>query len=157
MSTKLPTYPDPAPVAEPLTVLLESATRSVLRSLTARLAACGFDGVTPSHLVLFGNLDCGTTHAARIATRMGVSRQATSKTLRELQDLGLVRLDDDPDRGNQKLVILTDLGMQLAQAARRELALIEAALAVDLGPEAVLILRRALVRAGVGPGEGPAG
>ena len=86
---------------------------------------------------------------------MGVSRQAISKTLRELQDLGLVRLADDPDRGNQKLVILTDLGMQLARTARRELAAIEAALAADLGPDAVVTLRRVLARAGAGPGDAP--
>lgn len=127
-----------------MTVLLEAASRSVLRSLITRLRACGYARITDPHLVLFGNLDCGATHAAQIAQRMQVSRQAISKTLRELQDLGFVRLEDDPDRRNQKLVVMTDMGLQLALDARDELRKIEAAIAKDIGPNAMASLRSAL-------------
>lgn len=133
-----------APLPEPLTVLLESASQSVLRDLVERLRARGHASVSAPHLVLFGNLDCGATHAARIAQRMGVSRQAISKTLRELQDLGFVSLEDDPKRRNQKLVVMTDRGMRLATDAREELAAIEGALAERIGADAMQALRRAL-------------
>jgi len=144
MSTKFTTKPPFNAVPEPLTVLLEAASRSVLRSLTARLRGCGYAMVTDPHLVLFGNLDCGATHAAQIAQRMQVSRQAVSKTLRELQELGFVRLEDDPERRNQKLVIMTDRGMALALDARQELHAIESALAQEIGPGAMAALRGAL-------------
>jgi len=144
MSTKFTTKPSVNAVPEPLTVLLETASRSVLRNLTARLRGFGYAMVTEPHLVLFGNLECGGTHAAQIAQRMQVSRQAVSKTLRELQGWGFVRLEDDPERRNQKLVIMTDRGMALALDARRELHAIESALAQEIGPDAMAALRGAL-------------
>lgn len=140
MSTKFTNRP------QPLTVLLSVATGAVLSDLRARLLACGYDGITDSHLVLFGHLDCGATHAALIAQRMGVSRQAISKTLREMETLGILRLAPDPDRGNQKLVVMTEAGERLATDARAALAGIEADLATRIGPEAWPALRNALER-----------
>lgn len=140
MSTKLTRSASP----EPISVLLARAAGSVLHHLAAGVRGQGFDGVSEAHLMLFGHLDCGATHAARIAQRMQVSRQAISKTLRELQDLGFVRLADDPDRRNQKLVVMTARGNELAVAARAELARIEAAMGAMIGAGAMAELRRAL-------------
>ena len=117
-----------------------------MHALLARLHACGHDRVTEAHLVLFGNLDCGTTYASAIAQRVRVSRQAISKTLRELQTLGFIRLENDPTRANQKLVVMTTEGMQLANDARRELADIEASLADRIGQENVDRIRGAIDR-----------
>jgi len=100
--------------------------------------------ITEPHLVLFGNLDCGATHAARIAQRMRVSRQAISKSLRELQRLGFIRLEDDPERRNQKLVVMTERGTELALEARGELREIEAEIADHIGASAMEALRLAL-------------
>jgi len=136
-----------------MTVLLQAASQSVLRSLIFHLRECGYDKVTETHLVLFGNLDCGATHAAQIAQRMQVSRQAISKTLRELQVLGFIRLQTDPARQNQKLVVMTAHGMQLASDARRTLRMIEAQLAAELGQETMTALRSALEK-GWGTGSG---
>ncbi len=144
MSTKFTISTATDDLPEPLTILLEAASQSVLKSLIARLRVGGYNDITDPHLVLFGNLDCGATHASQIAQRMQVSRQAISKTLRELQSLGFVRLQDDPARKSQKLVIMTDRGMDLALDARRELGLIEAAIETDIGPQAMACLRRAL-------------
>jgi hypothetical protein len=122
MSTKFPTLPTPVP----LTVLLESATRAVLSRLTQDLRATGHPDVAEPHLILFGNLDCGTTHAAAI-----------SRSLRDMQTMGYLTLSDDPDRGNQKRVTMTPAGMALATAARAALAAIERDLSDQLGPQAV--------------------
>lgn len=144
MSTKFTTSPVANSWPEPLTVLLQAASQSILRDLLARLRARGYPKVTDSHLILFGNLDCGATHAAQIAQRMRVSRQAISKTLRELQSLDLVRMEDDPQRRNQKLVVMTALGMQFATDARGALNDVEAVLADHFGREAVNQLRKSL-------------
>jgi DNA-binding MarR family transcriptional regulator len=142
LSTKFPIKADTQPL--PLTVLLETASRSILHNLVARLRACGHAGVTDPHLVLIGNLDCGATHAAQIAQRLDVSRQAISKTLRELQKMGVIRLENDTMRRNQKVVVMTAMGERLALDARRELAEIEALIANEIGPEAMVALRSAL-------------
>lgn len=144
MSTKFTTLESAEELAEPLTVLLEAASQSVLRSLLERLRTRGYGDVTEPHLILFGNLDCGATHAAQIALRMQVSRQAISKTLRELQALEFLRLQDDPQRRNQKIVMMTDLGMQFATDARSALNEIERALAERYGQDTMKKLREAL-------------
>ena len=144
MSTKFTREAVQVSPPAPLTVLLQTASQWVMHALVARLHACGHDRVTEAHLVLFGNLDCGTTYASAIAQRMRVSRQAISKTLRELQTLGLVRLENDPVRANQKRVVMTTGGMRLATDARRELADIEARLADRIGREASEALRSIL-------------
>ena len=144
MSTKFTSQSDQSSALEPLTVLLQAASQSILHGLIGRLKACGYTDITEPHLILFGNLDCGATHAAQIAQRMQVSRQAISKTLRELQSLGLVRLEDDPARRNQKLVIMTGRGMKLAIDARRSLEEIENLLAEQIGDETMAKLRSAL-------------
>ena len=130
----------------PLSVLLHAAAEDVLRRLRDGLHARGWREVTTPQLVLFGHLDCGATHAALIAQRLGVSRQAISRTLRELETAGLVTLEIDPDRGNRRLVVMTPRGERLALAARAELAAIEAALAERLGAGDAAALRRALER-----------
>jgi len=144
MSTKLSRLDMPEGLPEPLTVLLEAASQCVLQTLVARLRARGYEAITEPHMVLFGNLDCGATHAARIAQRMQVSRQAISKTLRELQELGFLRLEDDPQRRNQKLVVMVERGMQLAIEARGELRRIEAEISDRIGARAMEALRVAL-------------
>lgn len=140
MSTRLTTEAPP----EPISVLLGRASSLVLHHLATGVRGRGFDGITEAHLLLFGHLDCGATHAARIAQRMRVTRQAISKTLRELHGLGFVRLNDDPDRRNQKLVVMTARGNELAIAARAELARIEAVMGARIGAEAMAALRAAL-------------
>ena len=144
MSTKFTTSTEAVPFPEPLTVLLQAASQSILRGLIGRLKACGYDDITEPHLVLFGNLDCGATHAAQIAQRMQVSRQAISKTLRELQTRGWVRLEDDPGRRNQKVVVMTQQGMRLASDARKSLGEIENQLAQHIGEDTMKKLRTAL-------------
>lgn len=144
MSTKFTTSDAQGGFPEPLTVLLEAASQSVLQTLATRLRARGYGAITEPHLVLFGNLDCGATHAAQIAQRMQVSRQAISKTLRELQGRGFLRLEDDPDRRNQKLVVMMERGIQLAFDARGELRSIEAEISDRIGADAMAALRIAL-------------
>lgn len=95
-------------------------------------------------MMLIANLDCGATHASAVAQRMGVSRQAIFRTTRELQALGLLRLETDPGRGNQKLVVMTEEGMRLVRDARAALAEVDAALAARIGPEAAAQLRAVL-------------
>jgi len=91
---------------------------------------------------------------------MQVSRQAISKTLREMQALGFIQLENDHDRRNQKLVVMTNRGLQLAVAARSELREIETAIARRIGAEAIAALRGALEKGWgnpVGPNRGTTG
>ncbi len=144
MSTKFTRPPIPGAIDAPLTVLLQTGGLWVLRGVLSRLRARGFDRITEPHLTLLGNLDCGTTHAAAVADRMGVSRQAIARTLREMEASGYLRLERDPVRQNQKVIVMTPEGEKLALAARAALAETEAVLADRIGSRRLEDLREAL-------------
>ena len=128
----------------PLTVLLQTASHWVMQGLMAALAAKGYTGLTETHLTLLGNLDCGTTHASAVAQRIGLSRQAIYRTIREMEAMSYLELQDDPNRRNQKLVVMTDAGMRLALDARAALAKVEETLGQRVGGKAILALRASL-------------
>lgn len=109
-----------------------------------RLQAQGFDEITEPHLTLLGHLECGTSYAAAVAERMGVSRQAIARTLRDMEMLGYLRLERDPVRQNQKVIVMTDKGGALALAARAALAEVETLLAERIGPARLAHIRDAL-------------
>lgn len=128
----------------PLTVLLQTASRWVMRGLIAELKAKSYTGLTETHLVLLGNLDCGTTHASAVAQRIGLTRQAIYRTVKEMEAMGFLTLQDDPLRRNQKLVLMTTSGMQLALDARQALARLEETISHRIGKEAMAAFRDAL-------------
>ena len=117
----------------PLTVLLQTASQWVMTGLLNALHLQGYADITEPHLILIGNLDCGTTHAAAVAQRMGVSRQAINRTLRELETQGFLRLEEDPVRRNQKIIVITESGVELVTHARRALDELEELLGSRIG------------------------
>ncbi len=144
MSTKFTKRGVPGDIDAPLTVMLHSGAHWILRGVLNRLCAEGFDRITEPHLTLLGNLDCGATHAADVAERMGVTRQAIARTLRELEALGYLGLERDPVRKNQKIIVMTAAGENLALAARAALEDTEAVLEERIGPTRLKGLREAL-------------
>jgi DNA-binding MarR family transcriptional regulator len=93
----------------------------------------GYADLTPAHIAFLANLDCGETHASAIARRMGISRQAVYRTTRELQKLKVLTLEDDPVKGNQKVVRMTPYGTRVVTDARACLAEVEEALRARIG------------------------
>ena len=128
----------------PMTVLLQTAQTWLAHSLDTRLAARGHPPLTEAQTALLSNLDCGSTYASAVAQRMGISRQAVYRTVREMAALGLLELQTDPVKRNQKLIVMTDKANALAIDARAVLAEIETELAARIGPADTAALRRAL-------------
>ncbi len=123
-----------------LPLLLHLAGRRIAEILLHRLAAQA-PGLQAPHLALFSALDCGATHAAAAAQRLGISRQAVARTAREMADLGLLERVEDADARNRNLLRMTAAGEALARDGRRILADLEAGLGDLAGP-----LRAALDR-----------
>jgi DNA-binding MarR family transcriptional regulator len=129
----------------PLTLLVQAFDRRLGEALLDRLRP-DFPGINAAHLALFAALDCGVTHAAAAAARMGISRQAVARTARELDRLGYLRLEADPAARNRQVLAMTDAGLRLATAGQAALADLEVELAGRIGPGAAEALRRALER-----------
>jgi DNA-binding MarR family transcriptional regulator len=77
--------------------LLIRATRAMTVELAKRLHARGYKELRPSYIGLLGNLDTTGTRLGALARRMGVSRQATSQLLEQIEESGFVVRADDPN------------------------------------------------------------
>jgi DNA-binding MarR family transcriptional regulator len=133
MSTLFTTQPPEIRQNLPLAQLIVNAEQWVNISIVQLMAGRGHTELSPAHLAFIANLDCGSTHASEVARRMGVSRQAVYRTTRELQALGVLQLEDDPERRNQKVIRMTPHGIQVVNDARACNAEVEHALKRRLG------------------------
>jgi DNA-binding MarR family transcriptional regulator len=127
-----------------LGLLLQQSTRWYTDSLLSLLGEKGYRDLREPHLNLLANLECGSTYASAVAAQMGLSRQAIYRTTRELQDMGFLALQEDEQRRNQKVIVMTTPGMTLVNDARAALASIETTLATRVGAQDFATLRRAL-------------
>ena len=91
-------------------------------ALLQGLAAKGYDDLGGGQLAFLGELACGINHAAELARRIGVSRQAVHKQAKELVALGLLQFSTDPVKRNQKVITFTEAGMVLMATCRHLLA-----------------------------------
>jgi DNA-binding MarR family transcriptional regulator len=102
-----------------------------------RLEARGFAGLRFSHGFLVQRLVEAEQSIAALAEALGVTQQAISKTVTELERLGYVRRRADPRDARVRLVALTDRGRAAVDAAREERAAVVAELRDRLGPRRV--------------------
>lgn len=86
--------------------------------LSARLADRGYIGVSGAQLSFLAELECGKNHAAEIARRMGVSRQAVHKNVKDLVGQGILVEGPDPERRNQRVITFTAAGTNLMSDCR---------------------------------------
>src|SRR6478735_7885980 len=84
-----------------------------------RLEAAGFDDVRDSHGYVVQGLLAGDTTVTALAARLGVSAQAVSKSVTELERAGYVRRGRDTEDRRARPLRLTARGEALVDASRR--------------------------------------
>jgi DNA-binding MarR family transcriptional regulator len=112
-----------------------------------RLAADGLDDLRFTDGVVFQHLLGGALTVGTLAARLGVSQQAASKSIADLEQRGYVARAADPADARVRLVTLTPRGVVAVSAARRHRAELDAELDAALGPQRVEAARRLLVDA----------
>lgn len=112
---------------------LDHFGQGLMTWLLGQLAGDGFADLTAKHLSFLGALDCGPNHASELARRMGVTRQAIHKSVRELGDLGWLDTVQHPDLGNQKVIEFTEEGERLMSRARFHFAQLDQQLETRFG------------------------
>ena len=80
-----------------------------------------------------------------LAERLGVTQQAASKSVADLERRGYVARAPDPDDARARLVALTPRGVGAISRAREQRAALAGELAERLGPERVEDARRLLL------------
>jgi DNA-binding MarR family transcriptional regulator len=118
----------------------------VIAAMMVRVSARGFDGLTPAFASLIPLLDATGARPTVLAQRSGVSKQAMSQLMHEVEMRGYVEQVADPTDTRAKIVRLTKRGVALRAAcleARDELQ----ALAVEtLGKIKLARLQRDLTQ-----------
>lgn len=143
MSTKFTSEDGPGLLEKPLGLLLVDAQHWVSQFVQHSMKRRGYE-LNQAEFSFLANLDCGETHASSVARRMGISRQAVYRTTLKLKARGLLNLVDDTEKGNQKIIVMTDAGRQFVLAARASLAESETVLAQRIGKDRLTALITAL-------------
>jgi DNA-binding MarR family transcriptional regulator len=104
------------------------------------------DGVRmrPTHNHVLRHLDLGGTRASEIATRAGLTRQAITQIVDELEAAGVVAREPDPEDGRAKRIVYTDVGRAAFAESRSRIAAIDERWRSELGAERWASLRTAL-------------
>ncbi|HEX5618821.1 MAG TPA: MarR family transcriptional regulator [Solirubrobacteraceae bacterium] len=110
-----------------------------------RLAAAGFDDVRFNDGVVNQHLVAGPLTIGALAERLGVTQQAASKSVADLERRGYVERTPDPDDARARLVGLTERGRAVIAAAREHRAALGGELAERLGERRVEAARRLLL------------
>lgn len=134
---------DPAQADLPLAALF--AGWAMADEVSAALAADGFEDVRFADGVVFQHLVGGPIAVGELAERMGVSQQAASKAVADLERRGYVSRQRDPADARLRRVTLTDRGVAVIEAARHHRAALAERLAQRLGPRRAESARRLLV------------
>ncbi|WP_327677704.1 MarR family winged helix-turn-helix transcriptional regulator [Streptomyces sp. NBC_00467] len=105
--------------------------------LQRRLAADGFDDSRFADGVVFQHVIERPHAIGVLAERLGVTQQAASKSVTDLERRGYLLRRPDPGDARARLVDLTDRGRGVVTAARRHRAAIEGEVIAALGAERV--------------------
>jgi len=127
-----------------LVQLISRADIWIKKKLLLALEGSDFDGLNNSDLLMLANLDCGRTYPSEVARRIGVSRQAVYKLLKNLESKGFVTLELDIERRNSKVIVITIEGEKLIGEALGILKEIEVELGESIGVKSVSDLRSVL-------------
>jgi DNA-binding MarR family transcriptional regulator len=93
-----------------------AASRSMIAAMMAGVAARGFDDMTPAFASLIPLLDANGARPTVLAQRAGITKQAISQLVRELETRNYVEQVPDPTDTRAKIVRLTKRGVALRAA-----------------------------------------
>lgn len=113
-------------------------------ALRATLKSGGWETVTRAQSLLLANITAGEHRASRLAKNLGVSRQAISQMLAELEARGLIDISADPNDGRAQVVNFSPRSAALRDAAAASLNLLEEELRQRIGAKNFEGLRGAL-------------
>jgi DNA-binding MarR family transcriptional regulator len=131
-------------VRKSLQVLLRDAHAFVDAEVHAAAERAGFSELLPGHHLVLRNLGEDGARPSELAVQAGVTRQAITKVVDDLQRRGVVRRDPDPDDGRGVIVRFTERGLEGLAVARRHMDVLEADFASRIGAKRWVEVRTAL-------------
>jgi DNA-binding MarR family transcriptional regulator len=128
------------------TALLGLAYMSLGHRIVEGVNTAGFHQ-RPAHSAVMAHIDIdGGTRLSTIAARANITPQAVGELVDDLERLGYVVRQPDPDDRRAKRIVLTDRGRESVAAALDTIATLEAELEDLLGSDKVAELHDSLSR-----------
>jgi DNA-binding MarR family transcriptional regulator len=124
---------------------LAAAGRALIATMMAKVAGCGFNDVTPAFSSLMPLLDATGARPTALAQRAGITKQAISQLVRELEVRGYVEQVPDSTDTRAKIVRLTKRGVALHAASAEVRLELQSVAIAKLGKSRVSRLRRDLI------------
>lgn len=113
-------------------------------SLQSSLSAAGFQPVTRTQSLFLLCLAAGENRPSRLATLLGVTRQAVSQIITDLSRRGLIRISVDPADARGRIVEYEFEAQDLRRAAHTVVDELEALLRERIGRKAFEALKTGL-------------
>lgn len=113
-------------------------------ALQAGLRRHGWSDITRSQSLILSNVAFGVRRASVLARNLGVTRQAVSQMLNEMERKDLIAMSADPDDGRAQLVGFSTKSQKIRDDAMGVLAEIEDRLGAKLGRKRFAALTEAL-------------
>jgi len=98
----------------------------------------------PSHTALFPHIDFEGVRITTLAERVGISKQAVSQLIGDLEQRGTVELNADPSDGRAKLVRYTKRGQRELLEGLQLLREIELEIEQTIGDKKLRLFRKTL-------------
>jgi DNA-binding MarR family transcriptional regulator len=127
-----------------LSLLATFAGWAMTEEVQRRLTADGHGDLRVSDGVVFQRLVDGPSTVTALAETLGVTQQAASKAVADLEHRGYVRRGRDPADARARRLVLTGRGTDAVERARLHRAALDAELAERLGPRRVAAARALL-------------
>jgi DNA-binding MarR family transcriptional regulator len=129
---------------ELLMINLLSAVYWFDEALQSGLAARGWSQATRVQSLVLANLAAGVRRATHLARNLGVSRQAMSQMLAEMEERGLITVSADPDDRRARIVSFSSQSAGIRDDAMMILKVVEATLGTRIGERRLDALRDAV-------------
>jgi DNA-binding MarR family transcriptional regulator len=110
-----------------------------------RLHEHGFDDLEAAHLIVLQYPGPHGRRPSELAAQLRISKQALNYQLGQLERLGYLERQQDPDDLRSKRIVLTERGTSLIPVIREAVGEIETSWAQQLGPERFSQLRGLLL------------
>ena len=103
--------------------------------LQARLHDRGWPDVSRSQSMVMTNIVSGIVRPSDIARNLGVSRQAIHSTINQMEKLGILQLDVDPQDRRHVIASLTETGQMMRRDAQLAMDSLTSQISSLLGQE----------------------
>jgi DNA-binding MarR family transcriptional regulator len=124
---------------------LAAAGRALTATMMAKVASCGFKDMTPAFASLMPLLDATGARPSTLAQRAGITKQAISQLVRELEARGYVEQVPDSTDTRAKIVRLTNRGVDIKAACAEVKHELQSIAIAKLGKLRVSRLQRDLI------------